>query len=80
MHVHYNAHALWNSITQVCYNALTLWTDITQVHYNVHVLLNSIMQVCYNTLALYEIQKIDSRHEKIRTFIIGLELGSSYQT
>ena len=80
MHVHYNAPTLWNSITQVCYKALALWTDIMQVCYNVHALLNSIMQVCYNALALYKIQKIDSRHEKIRTFIIGLELGSRYQT
>ena len=25
MHVHYNAPALWNSITQVCYKALALY-------------------------------------------------------
>ena len=62
------------------HNTLALWTDITQVRYNVHALLNSIMQACYNTLALYKFQNIDSRHEKIRTFIIGLELGSRYQT
>ena len=62
------------------HNPLALWNDITKVHYNVHALLNIIMQVCYNELALYKFQKIDSRHEKIQTFIIGLELGSSYQT
>ena len=61
-------------------NAFALWNDITQVPYNVHALLNSIMQLCYNALALYKFQKIDSHHEKVQTFIIGLELGSSYQT
>ena len=25
MHVRYNAHALWNSKMQVCYNALAFW-------------------------------------------------------
>ena len=47
---------------------------------NAHALLISITQVCYNAPALYKIEKKDSRHEKIQTFIIGLELGSGYQT